>query len=303
LRVVNTQTQTAGAAPPTDRAATRPMPPDTGFPLADAQNDFLRARRRQAVSRLAGWLRRTPDDVGVILPLEEVIAALGHAGERSLGLQTLPLETIVGTVDRTTDFDREFRPTSSRVRSRWESIAAAERRGTAMPPISVFRVGRLHFVADGHHRVSVARALGRPTIDAYVTEIRTRLPATDALTLGDLPLKSHERVFLERVPLDAAQAARIELSDPWDYATLAEGVEAWGFRLMAELRTLLDRPAVAAAWFDDEYRPVVELLRAADLLGTDTETEAYMRVAAERYRLLRTHSWSDEVIARLRSND
>lgn len=274
--------------------------PDTGFPLADAQDDFLRARRRQALASLAGRLRRTPDDVGVILPFEEVVAALGRSGERALGLESIRLETVVGTVDRTTDFDREFRPTSSRVRARWESIALAERRGVALPPISVYRVGLLHFVRDGHHRVSVARALGRSTIDADVTEVLTRLPPSDALTPGDLPLKSHERVFLERVPLSPEQAARIQLTDPWAYAQLAEGVEAWGFRLMADLRTLMDRAAVADAWFEDEYVPVVELLRAADLLGEGTATEAYMRVAAERYRLLRTHSWSDEVIARLR---
>jgi hypothetical protein len=277
------------------------MSPDTGFPLADAQNDFLRARRRQALARLADRLRRTPDDVGVMLPFDEVIAALGRTGERQLGLQTIPLESIVGSVDRTTDFDREFRPTSSRVRSRWESIAQAERRGAAMPPISVHRVGGLHFVDDGHHRVSVARSHGRCTIDAYVTEVLTRLEPGRTLTIGDLPLKSHERLFLERVPLAPDQAARIRLKDPWAYAELAEGVEAWGFRLLTDQGRMMDRPAVAAAWFEDEFCPVVELLREADLLGARSEAEAYMRVARDRYRLLRTHSWSEEVIARLRA--
>jgi hypothetical protein len=276
------------------------MAPDTGFPLADAQNDFLRARRRQALSSLAGRLRRTPDDVGLILPFEEVVAALGRTGERTVGLETIRLESVVGTVDRTGDFDRQFRPTSSRVRSRWESIAQAERRGAAMPPISVYRVGGLHFVRDGHHRVSVARALGRTLIDAHVTEVSTRLAPTEAMTVGDLPLKSHERIFLERVPLSPEQAVRIGLADPWDYAVLAEGVEAWGFRLMQDRRAMMDRGEVADAWFEEEYAPVVELLRDADLLGSGTEAEAYMRLAGDRYRLLRTHSWSDEVIARLR---
>jgi len=281
------------------------MSPDTGFPLADAQNDFLRARRRQALARLAERLRRTPDDVGVILPFEEVVAALGRTGERSLGLQAIPLESIVGTVDRTGDFDRQFRPTSSRVRSRWESIAQAERRGTAMPPISVHRVGELHFVRDGHHRVSVARARGRANIDAYVTEVLTTLEPGAAMTIGDLPLKSHERLFLERVPLSPEQAARITLSDPWRYAELAEGVEAWGFRLFADRGSMMDRRSVAETWFEQEFCPVVELLRDADLLGAGgggSEAEAYMRVARDRYRLLRTHSWSDEVIARLRES-
>ena len=101
--------------------------------------------------------------MNVILPFEEVVAALGRRGERRLGQQTIQLDSIVGTVDRGREFDRRFRPTSGRVRTRWERIAAAQRRGEAMPPIDVYRIGELHFVKDGHHRVSVARALGHRT--------------------------------------------------------------------------------------------------------------------------------------------
>ena len=49
---------------------------------------------------------------------------------------------------------------------------------------------------------------------------------------------------------------------------------------------------------------MVELLRAGDLIADgETETEAYMRVAADRYRVLRTHEWSDEVLAELRREE
>jgi len=92
---------------------------DTGFPRADVEDDFIRARRRQVLARLANWLRREPDDVNVILPFDEVVAALGRRGERYLGLRTIRLDTVVGTVDSTRDFDRRFRPTSGRVRERW----------------------------------------------------------------------------------------------------------------------------------------------------------------------------------------
>src|SRR4051794_34629426 len=101
----------------------------TGFPRADVENDFLRARRRQVLARLANRLRREPDDVHLILPFDEVVAALGRTGETSLGLQTIPLNSIVGTVDSRRDFDSRFRPTSSRVRERWERLALAQRRG------------------------------------------------------------------------------------------------------------------------------------------------------------------------------
>lgn len=279
------------------------MPRDTGFPAADAQTDFLRARRERSLSRLAGAMRRGPGDVNVILPFEEVVAALGRTGERSIGLQVIGLDSIVGTVDRTADFDRRFRPTTGRVRGRWERIAQAMRRGESMPPISVFRIGDLHFVRDGHHRVSVARALGRRDIDAYVTVVSTRVPLGSGMRLGDLPLKGHERLFRERVPLEPAAAARIRLSDPWTYGKLAEGVEAWGFRLMQDRGDLLDRAQIAGLWFADEYEPVLAMLHEAGMIGRGTETDAYMRVAEERYRLLRTHAWSEEIVQRLRGEE
>jgi hypothetical protein len=148
---------------------------DTGFPRADAENDFLRARRREVAGRVADWLRRTPDRQ--LLPLDQAVSTLGWRGERRLGLQTIRLDTIVGTLDRGHDFDRRFRPVSNRLRSRWVALALAQRRGEALPPIEVYRVGGCHFVEDGHHRVSIARAARQETIDAYVTKVLTGAPA------------------------------------------------------------------------------------------------------------------------------
>jgi hypothetical protein len=271
---------------------------DTGFPSQDAQTDFSRARRRQLFARLAMRFRRQ-DDIDLILPFEEVVEALGHRGERSLGLQTIPIDSIVGTVDRSREFDRRFRPTSERVRGRWQRIAEAERRGEAMPPISVYRIGDMHFVKDGHHRVSVARAMRRKEIDAYVTEVITEIDPSGALRLADLPLKSHQRVFYERVPLPPQARQRIQLSDPWDYATLAEGVEAWGFRAIQVRGEFMTRKEVAEAWFREDYEPIVAALREADLLGDGSETEAYMRVVSERYLLMRRHDWDTGVLERV----
>jgi hypothetical protein len=271
----------------------------TGFTTADAQDDFLRARRRAALARLTARLRREPGDINVMLPLDEVVEALGRVGERRLGLQSIPLDSIVGSVNRTREFDRRFRPRSSRVRPRWERIAVAQRRGEPMPPIRVYRVGDMHFVDDGHHRVSVARALGHTHIDAYVTEVLTKVPVSE-LRASELPLKSHERLFWERVPLLPGDRDHIRLTDPWGYAELAEGVEAWGFRAIQGRHEAMSREEVAGAWFHDEYLPVVEALREAGLIGSGTETEAYMRAMSLRWRLLRTHDWNEEIFERLR---
>jgi hypothetical protein len=276
--------------------------PDTGFPTQDAQADFGRARRREQFAKLARRLRREPGDVNVILPFNEVVEALGYRGEKRLGLQTIEVDSIVGTVDRTRrEFDRSFRPTSRRVRRRWQKIAEATRRGESMPPIKVYRVGDLHFVEDGHHRVSVARHLGLDRIDAYVTEIQTAIRADSAISPRDLPLKSHERLFFERVPLPPAMRRRISMRNGWDYAGLAEGVEAWGLRLIQARGEFMTREEIAELWFREEYEPVTRMLTEAKLCGEgSTETECYVRVVSLRYLLLRTHEWNDQVIERLR---
>ena len=203
------------------------MPADTGFPRADVENDFLRARRRQVLARLVQRLRREPDDVNLILPFDDVVAALGRTGERRLGLQTIRLDHIVGTVDSRRDFDRRFRPTSNRVRERWERLALAQRRGESIPPIDVYQVGGLYFVKDGHHRVSIALATGQKVIDAYVTEVLTAVPAKGIRRRGDLLFKSYEQLFRSRVKLPPEAYTKIKVSDPWSYAELSEAVEAW----------------------------------------------------------------------------
>ncbi len=266
---------------------------------ADAQDDFSRARRRRALRRLRRTLERG-GDVDVILPFDEVVSALGRVGERDLGLQVVEVDSILGTVDRPHGFDREFRPTSGRVRTRWERIAAARRRGEPMPPVDLYRIGDVHFVRDGHHRVSVAREMGDRLIDAHVTEVLTRVGADRSLLLSDLPVKSHERLFHERVPLPRSHRQRVRLSDPMGYGPLAEGVEAWSFRRGQEIGALLSREDAAQSWLDDEFNPVVELLREAGLIRAgETDADAYVRVGAERYRLLHTHEWNEHVLARL----
>ncbi|GAA1481840.1 ParB N-terminal domain-containing protein [Gordonia sinesedis] len=277
------------------------MARDTGFPDADAENDFQRMRRHAELARLTQWFTRQPADVNTILPFDEVIAALGRTGETNLGLQPVEVSDIVGSVDRTKDFDRYFRPTSSRIRERWQRLAAAQRRGESVPPILLYKIGSMYFVVDGHHRVSIAIARHLHTIDAYVTEIHTRISPDGINAPSDLILKDHRRLFLSRVPLVGAQAEAIRLADPFDYAELAEMVEAWGFRLSQEIGEFISRTDVARRWFGEEFLPVVRMARRAGVRDDLTsDAELYMWLACERYRLVRKHIWDDEIIDELR---
>ena len=167
----------------------------TGFVGSDAKDDFDRARRRQVLARAARTVaargRATISDD--LIPLAEVERSLGgRVSERPSGLRTVPVSAIVGTVDRSEGFDRRFLPTSSKGRLRWERIARAVRRGETLPPVELYRLGDLYYVIDGHHRVSVAAALGLGEVDANVTELRTRTPAT-GVVVSDLAALARER--------------------------------------------------------------------------------------------------------------
>jgi hypothetical protein len=137
---------------------------ETGNLLIDAQTAFAREQRRRRRERATRWLLRRPSPE---LPSLDNVRV-----RRAAGLHTIDLESIVGTAEaaKTRTFDRRFRPASSS-RRRWEGLWMASRRGAALPPISVYRLDGRHFVRDGHHRVSVAHALGMAAIDAEVTDL------------------------------------------------------------------------------------------------------------------------------------
>jgi hypothetical protein len=144
---------------------------ETGNLLIDAQSAFARQRRRRRFQRAVSWMRgrRSAER---LTSLDEVLGSRPPALRRLTGLEAIPLCSVVGTAEpaKARVFDGSFRvPESSR--RRWEAIWLATRRGAAVPPISVFRVGDRHYVDDGHHRVSVANALGMAAIDAEVTEL------------------------------------------------------------------------------------------------------------------------------------
>ena len=133
-----------------------------GFGIDDAGRRFdrLQRERRRRPSRCA----YLPEDTG----------PAATAKRTRLGVQPIPVASIVGTVDphKAEAFDADFRPPPYG-RARWSQMCHAVQAGSALPPISVYRFQDRHFVRDGHHRVSVARALGAVDIDAEVTELVT----------------------------------------------------------------------------------------------------------------------------------
>ncbi len=273
---------------------------DTGSPRADAEHDFLRARRQQVLAGLTARVLGKDSDDRKALSFQDVVDALGLVNEVSLGIKVIPVDHIVGSVDKVRDFDPKFRPTSGSSRRRWERIAEAARRGEPLPPIDVYQIGELYFVRDGHHRVSVFRALELSTIEADVRLVQTLVEPDDVRAHSDLSDQELRRLLMQRVPLGKTARRALRLSDPTRYPWLAEMVEAWAARLMFAEGRALTRTEAAVRWYQEEFAPVSGLIQEGNLLEKgETPADAYMRVAGERYSVFHSHVWGPDVIEAL----
>ncbi|BBL81186.1 hypothetical protein RxyAA322_30400 [Rubrobacter xylanophilus] len=253
-----------------------------------ADRDFSRARRRAFLRRIGAFLRNDPAS-NRLLSFEEVKSALGAVEQVYLGMRTVPVEKIVGSVGRHRDFDRAFLPSNPDIGERWKKIDRLMQRAEELPPISLYKIGEAYFVRDGNHRVSVARQQGVEMIDAEVIELRTRIPIDSALTARDLLHKMELRRLLERLPIDRVlPEIRLELSDVADYRRLATHIEAHGFRLSQLWRRYVSPEEALRDWYEYSYRPIAEMIREERILDAfpdRTELDLYLWIVRNRDRL------------------
>jgi hypothetical protein len=157
----------------------------TGLVEQDVRDDFDRARRRAARAKMAGWLLGRPASRNRLAVLGEVASVPGAGGpgrrleyERvgPAGEAMVPISQIVGTVEPTRCFDRQFRPISDHVWARFRQIAVEVLSGRGMDPVELYRCGGSYYVLDGRHRIAVARVLGQRSVWALVTEVRLNNP-------------------------------------------------------------------------------------------------------------------------------
>jgi hypothetical protein len=126
---------------------------------------YMRSLARGKYRRWIGALRKKPNRLFDLSALAEN----GQVKSRYYGgMETVPVEQILGSEGRVEDFDDAFNPLHERNRSRWLKIAGLRLKGEVLPPVELVHMEDAYFVRDGHHRVSVARALGEEFIDAEV---------------------------------------------------------------------------------------------------------------------------------------
>jgi hypothetical protein len=226
--------------------------------------DFRRARLQsffnQVREAVSGERRR-------LLAFDEVREKLHLGGPVYRGLQEVPLDKIVGSVNRYRDFDRLFLPTQSHTEDRWRRINRAWYDEVDLPPVMLYQVGEIYFVVDGNHRVSVARDRGQAYIDAEVRQVESRVPVTADIQPDDLELLGERVGFLERTQLDRYYpAAVLEPTVLGGYDRLLEHIAVHRYFMGIDQGRPISEEEAVRHWYETLYLPVVEVVNRAGIL-------------------------------------
>jgi len=127
---------------------------------------FRQANLQARVNQFWSKISRRPNS---LLDLDEATQNKDVQGRHYAGIKAVAINQIRGSEGRSNDFDAHFKPLTEKTRDRWMSVARAQLDGTPLPAVELIKVGEQYFVRDGHHRISVAQAIGQETIDAHVS--------------------------------------------------------------------------------------------------------------------------------------
>jgi len=246
--------------------------------IQDFDSARFRALWKSLQATLTGRPRRLPS-------MDAVLAAAGTEGRSFGGVHEIPLNAIIGSAapaSKTDDFDPGFLPVSRRLRNRWTRIYRETVEGDELPPIDVYKVGDGYYVIDGHHRVSVARNLGRDTINARVIEVRTRAPLGTNVDPAELLRAAEYAEFLESTQLHRTRPqARLECSRLGRYDEIFKHILGHRYFLGLERGQQVSLPEAAASWYDNVYTPIAEVIREHRVLGHLpgwTEADVYVEI-------------------------
>ncbi|HEY5706036.1 MAG TPA: universal stress protein [Terrimicrobiaceae bacterium] len=257
-----------------------------------AKEDFQRARRRADLEKVVASLTGKSAD---LLSFEDVREKVhGVRGNRRV-LKDVPLDSIVGSVGRYEDFTRDFLPRRDSDKERWARVELLSQESAGLPPVELFQIGDAYFVNDGNHRVSVARQNGHTHIEAYVTNVHTRVRLSPEIQPKDLILKSELADFLEYTRLDFLRPeADMTVTSPGAYADLSKHIEVHHYFMGLDQKREIPFEEAVTHWYDTIFSPVVEVIRKGDILSEfpgRTHADLYLWISRHRAELEEQLHW------------
>jgi hypothetical protein len=244
-----------------------------------AESDFSRARRKAFLNRIRSLFSGKPLN---LLSYDDIKSSLHIGGPIYRGLQTVPVQSIVGSLNRYHQFDRAFLPVENHLASRWQNIDLAFYKEVGLPPVLLYKVGQVYFVVDGHHRVSVAREQGQEFIEGEVRECATKVNITPDLKPEDLVILGEKVHFLERTRLDQLRPhSRVRLTITGGFDRIAQHIAVHRYFMGLDLKRDISDEEAVTDWYDNVYMPIAKVIRQSKILRDfpgRTEGDLYLWV-------------------------
>ena len=195
---------------------------------------------------------------------------------RDRGVRTVPLDRIVGSVNRYQDFSQKFRIGTHLPPDRLDNIKKLMRGGKSLPPVKLYQIKKEYYVLDGNHRIAAANELGHTEIRAHVIEF---IPSKGSL---------ENLIYREKARFDdfSELPHTIELTDFGQYEHLMDQISAHGQFLERETGQPVRIQQAAQDWYKTIYRPLVAILEKGHLIEHFPG-----RTLADLYTFISVHQW------------
>ena len=251
-----------------------------------ADTDFSRARLQAFWNEIKGLISGKSTR---LLPFDEVKDKLEICFVRELGIQTVPIDSIVGSEGRYRSFTRHFLPLDEDLRDRWKKVNQAHHFRQSLPPVELYKVGDAYFVKDGHHRVSVARTRGVRYIEAIVYDYACDVPLDQQTDSHKLAIQETYHQFLKDTQLGKTRPnPGLHLTLLGGYPVLMEHIQAHRHYLEKVEGQEVSLPEAACSWYDNVYTPLAGAIRNNRIMKEfphRTETDFYIWVIKNRRKL------------------
>jgi len=243
-----------------------------------------------------------------LLSFEEIKKEFKLYKQGYLGIKTVRVDNIVGSLDRYRDFDRYFLPKKVHLQQRWAKIHNLTIRDVILPPVKLYKVGNIYFVFDGNHRVSVSKKTGVKYIDAEVIEFITDTPLTANMDQSEIFVLAERKRFLNITKLKENRSdIKIRITAPGQYSFLLGQIN----KLMVQLNEnkkidekIITFEEASLIWYDNIYLSAIEIIKHYGLLEkfpNRTKTDLYIWINEhKRYLSLK---YGREVVIKFAAKD
>ena len=224
-----------------------------------------------------------------LLPFEAIRAELQQQNPYYRGVCEVPLDAIVGSVGRYKAFTRKFLPLTNSLEERWVAVDALAAK-TGWPPIELYQVGQLYFVKDGNHRVSVARQMELPTIEAHVMAYPGDVAIEPADNLDQIFIQLGEQNFMAKTGLaERFPDHNIRFTSPGRYTELLAQIHNLR-QILAQIdEEPIDWETAVDAWYEMIYLPTIQIIHDSTHLLDDfpgrTDADLFVWLSQHRERL------------------